>query len=197
MTGMLMPFDKHADPTDEALLSQYAAGDGSAAAVLTRRLLPRVYRHALRMLGDAAEAEDAAQETMMRLWRVAPDWRSGEAQITTWLFRVTANLCKDRLRKRRALGLDEIAEPPDPAPGVARTMQDRQRHDALQQALQALPDRQRQAVILRHIEGLSNPEIADIMDITPGAVESLTARGKRALADILAGRKSELGYQDD
>jgi RNA polymerase sigma-70 factor (ECF subfamily) len=194
---MLMPFDKHADPTDEALLSQYAAGDGSAAAVLTRRLLPRVYRHALRMLGDAAEAEDAAQETMMRLWRVAPDWRSGEAQITTWLFRVTANLCKDRLRKRRALGLDEIAEPPDPAPGVARTMQDRQRHDALQQALQALPDRQRQAVILRHIEGLSNPEIADIMDITPGAVESLTARGKRALADILAGRKSELGYQDD
>jgi RNA polymerase sigma factor (sigma-70 family) len=197
MTGMLMPFDKHADPTDEALLSQYAAGDGSAAAVLTRRLLPRVYRHALRMLGDAAEAEDAAQETMMRLWRVAPDWRSGEAQITTWLFRVTANLCKDRLRKRRALGLDEIAEPPDPAPGVARTMQDRQRRDALQQALQALPDRQRQAVILRHIEGLSNPEIADIMDITPGAVESLTARGKRALADILAGRKSELGYQDD
>jgi len=197
MTGMLMPFDKHADPTDKALLSQYAAGDGSAAAALTRRLLPRVYRHALRMLGDAAAAEDAAQETMMRLWRVAPDWRSGEAQITTWLFRVTANLCKDRLRKRRALGLDEIAEPPDPAPGVARTMQDRQRHDALQQALQALPDRQRQAVILRHIEGLSNPEIADIMDITPGAVESLTARGKRALADILAGRKSELGYQDD
>jgi len=197
MTGMLMPFDKHADPTDEALLSQYAAGDGSAAAVLTRRLLPRVYRHALRMLGDAAEAEDAAQETMMRLWRVAPDWRSGEAQITTWFFRVTANLCKDRLRKRRALGLDEIAEPPDPAPEVARTMQDRQRRDALQQALQALPDRQRQAVILRHIEGLSNPEIADIMDITPGAVESLTARGKRALADILAGRKSELGYQDD
>jgi RNA polymerase sigma factor (sigma-70 family) len=197
MTGMLMPFDKHADPTDEALLSQYAAGDGSAAAALTRRLLPRVYRHALRMLGDAAEAEDAAQETMMRLWRVAPDWRSGEAQITTWLFRVTANLCKDRLRKRRALGLDEIAEPPDPAPEVARTMQDRQRRDALQQALQALPDRQRQAVILRHIEGLSNPEVADIMDITPGAVESLTARGKRALADILAGRKSELGYQDD
>ena len=69
--------------------------------------------------------------------------------------------------------------------------------EQLQQALQALPDRQRQAVILRHIEGLSNPEIADIMDITPGAVESLTARGKRALADILAGRKSELGYQDD
>lgn len=192
-----MPFDKRGDPTDEALLSHYAAGDGSAAAVLTQRLLPRVYRHALRMLGDAAEAEDAAQETMMRLWRVAPDWRSGEAQITTWLYRVTANLCRDRLRKRRALGLDEIADPADPAPGVARTMQDRQRRDALQQALQSLPDRQRQAVILRHIEGLSNPEIADIMDITPGAVESLTARGKRALADILAGRKSELGYHDD
>ena len=68
---------------------------------------------------------------------------------------------------------------------------------ALSRALAELPDRQSQAVALRHLEGLGNPEIAAIMDITTEAVESLTARGKRALVAILAGRKAELGYEDD
>ena len=68
---------------------------------------------------------------------------------------------------------------------------------ALQAALDALPERQRQAVVLRHIEGLGNPEIAAVMDIGVEAVESLTARGKRALAALLAGQRGELGYEDD
>lgn len=71
------------------------------------------------------------------------------------------------------------------------------RQAALEAALAALPDRQRQAVVLRHIEGLSNPEIAEVMDIGVEAVESLTARGKRALTALLSGRKAELGYEDD
>ena len=84
--------------------------------------------------------------------------------------------------------------------GVGRDLLDIAKGDieaALQEALMELPDRQRQAVVLRHIEGMSNPEIAQIMDIGVEAVESLTARGKRALAKILAGRKDELGYSDD
>ena len=76
-------------------------------------------------------------------------------------------------------------------------MQSQARGDALHAALAQLPERQRQAVVLRHIEGLSNPEIAEIMDIGPRAVESLTARGKQALSALLAGRKAELGYEDD
>jgi RNA polymerase sigma-70 factor (ECF subfamily) len=68
---------------------------------------------------------------------------------------------------------------------------------ALDAALADLPGRQRQAVVLRHIEGLSNPEIADILEIGVEAVESLTARGKRALTAALAGRREELGYSDD
>ena len=67
---------------------------------------------------------------------------------------------------------------------------------ALQTALAALPDRQRQAVVLRHIEGLSNPEIAEVMEIGVEAVESLTARGKRALAAALADRREDLGFDD-
>lgn len=181
---------------DDALLVLYANGDDAAARILTERLLPKVFRHARRVLGDAAEAEDVAQEAMMRLWRIAPDWRQGEAQVRTWLYRVTANLCTDRLRKRRALALDEIAEPEDPSPSAAERMQVQARDDALQGALNQLPDRQRQAVVLRHIEGLSNPQIAEIMEIGPRAVESLTARGKQALVALLAGRRAELGYDD-
>lgn len=182
---------------DETLLQHYAAGDGQAATTLTARLLPRVYRHARRLLGDDSEAEDVAQEAMMRLWRIAPDWRRGEAQVTTWLYRVTANLCVDRLRKHRGVALDDIAEPLDDGPSAIAQIQDRTRIDALQDALDQLPVRQREAVVLRHIEGLSNPQIAEAMDISRRAVESLTARGKRALAELLQSRRADLGYDND
>ncbi len=186
-----------AEIPDDALLVLYANGDAMAARHLSQRLLPRLLSHAFRMLNDQAEAEDVAQEAMLRLWKIAPDWRQGEAKVTTWLYRVVANLCTDRLRRRRGVALDAIAEPEDGAASVAEQMQDRTRIDALQEALNSLPDRQRQAVILRHIEGLGNPEIAVIMEIGVEAVESLTARGKRALAQILASRREELGYSDD
>lgn len=184
---------------DAALLVAYANGDPEAARTLSARVLPRVLGQATRMLQDRAEAEDVAQEAMLRLWKVAPDWRQGEAQVTTWLFRVVANLCTDRLRKRKrtGVGLDQIAEPADPAPGAAATIQTAARLRALADALAQLPDRQAQAVALRHLEGLPNPEIAAIMDISPRAVESLTARGKRALAAMLSGRRDALGYDDD
>ena len=117
--------------------------------------------------------------------------------LSTWLYRVTANLCTDRLRRRRSVGLDAVDEPPDPTPGPAAAMQEASRTQALSDALAQLPERQAQAVTLRHLEGLSNPEIAAVMGISAEAVESLTARGKRALAAILAGRRAELGYDDD
>lgn len=186
--------------SDAELLAAYAAGDGGAAQTLAARLLPGVLGQATRMLADQAEAEDVAQEAMIRLWKVAPDWREGEAQVSTWLYRVTANLCTDRLRKRkRAAGhsLDDVAEPPDPTPGVEVRMQQSARHQALADALAQLPERQAQAVALRHLEGHANPEIARIMDISVRSVESLTARGKRALAAILAGQKAALGYDND
>jgi len=192
-----MPLDTQDDVPDDVLLALYAKGDRAAARVLTLRLTPRVLGHAYRLLGDRAEAEDVAQEAMLRLWRVAPEWRQGEAKVTTWLYRVVANLCTDRLRKGRGVGLDQIAEPEDGKASAAEVMQDKARLDALQDALDTLPERQRQAVVLRHIEGLANPEIGDVMDISTEAVESLTARGKRALAEALAGRRAELGYGDD
>lgn len=184
--------------SDEAVLVAFANGDSQAASVLTVRLLPRVLAQATRMLGNRSEAEDVAQETMMRLWKQAKDWRQGEAQVATWVYRVVANLCTDRLRRRRGYSsLDQIEEPADTAPAADERIQEQARMAALSDGLARLPERQAQAVALRHLEGLSNPEIAEIMDISVRSVESLTARGKRALAEIMAGRRAELGYDND
>ena len=184
--------------TDEVLLAAYAAGDAAAARELARRFLPRILGYARRMLQDPAEAEDVAQEAMLRLWRMAPGWRPGEALVSTWLWRVAANLVTDRLRRRRGgLDLEAVPEPEDPAPSALQVLQQADRAAALEAALAALPERQRQAVVLRHVEGLPNPEIARIMGIGVEAVESLTARGKRALAALLSGQREALGYDHD
>lgn len=195
-----MPRDTLAPLSDEALLVMYANGDADAARALTLRLAPRVLAYASRVLGDRAEAEDVAQEALMRLWRLAPEWRQGEAMVTTWLYRVVTNLATDRLRarqRRRTDPLQDGAEPASNAPSALAALIEADRMAALQSGLDALPDRQRQAVILRHIDGLANPQIAEVMDIGVEAVESLTARGKRALTALLAGKKAILGYEDD
>lgn len=185
---------------DAALLLAYAQGDTAAAAALTARLAPRLLRYAARLLGDRTEAEDVTQEAMLRLWRIAPDWRSGEALVQTWAYRVTANLCTDRLRRRRSrpnVALDLVAEPPDPTDSAEARMIAADRAAALHRALLTLPDRQRQAVVLRHLEGVSNPEIAAILDTGVEAVESLIARGKRGLIAQLSGQSAALGFDDD
>lgn len=188
-----------AAPSDDALLTLFANGEQAAARELTNRLAPRAFGVAMRVLGDRAEAEDVAQEAMVRLWRMAPDWQPGTAKVSTWLYRVTLNLCLDIKRRRRGgmARLDDVPEPPDPSESAAEHLQQAARVDALQSALATLPDRQREAVVFRHLEGLSNPEIAEVMDISTEAVESLTARGKRALSRALAGRRDELGYSDE
>ncbi len=192
-----MPYDTLSEVSDEALLVRYANGDPSAARALTLRLTPRVLGFAARMLGDRALAEDVAQEAMLRLWRIAADWRQDEAKVLTWLYRVASNLCTDQLRRRRSVPLESVAEPDDGKPGVLAGLIEAERAAALKDALAQLPDRQRQAVVLRHLEGLSNPQIAEVMDIGVEAVESLTARGKRALAAALAGQREELGYEQE
>ena len=194
-----MAFDALSDVSDEALLVLYANGDRGAAHALTLRLVPRMLGYAARLLGDRAEAEDVAQEAMLRLWRIAPNWRQDEATVTTWLYRVVTNLCTDRLRmrqRRRLSALDDAPDVEDGTPGAEAAMIEADRMVALNAALAHLPDRQREAVVLRHIEGLTNPEIAAVLDIGVEAVESLTARGKRALAAILLGRRGELGYAE-
>ncbi|GFE65417.1 RNA polymerase sigma factor [Litoreibacter roseus] len=194
---MTWPFTRRARETwtDAELLAAFAAGDARAASLLTERLAPPLLRFATRLLSDPVEAEDVVQDAMIKLWHIAPDWQDGGAKVSTWLYQVARNLCIDRLRKRRGTDLEDADQVLDERPSVQEHLIEKDRYDALQMALNDLPARQRQAVILRHIEGLSNPEIAIILEIGVEAVESLTARGKRNLASALASRKGELGYE--
>lgn len=190
---MAMPDGTSVDE-DSMLLARFAAGDQGAARALTEQLLPGALRQAWRILGDRAEAEDVAQDAMLRLWRQASDWRAGEARVSTWLYRVVHNLCIDRIRRRRpAVAVDDAPEPVDPMPSVLTQMARNETGRAVAAAIAELPARQRQAVVLRHFEGWSNPQIGDTLDCSVEAVESLLARARRALAQRLNDVKEAFG----
>ncbi len=165
------------------------AGKGDAAAIraLTARKLPRLLALAGRMLGDAAEAEDVAQEACLRMWRQAPRWVPGQARFDTWLHRVALNLCYDRLRRRREVTVETPPEETDPAPLADRLLERAGLAQEVNTALQALPARQREAIVLCHYQELGNIEAAELMAVSVEALESLLSRGRRALRAALSG----------
>jgi RNA polymerase sigma-70 factor (ECF subfamily) len=171
---------------DEALLVRVADGDPAAVRALVGRKLPRLLGLAQRMLGDAAEAEDVAQEAFLRVWRQAPKWRPGQARFDTWLHRVALNLCYDRLRRRREIATDDPPEVVDEGPAPDRGLEATDTGRRVGEALARLPDRQREAVVLCHYQELGNIEAAAVMGVTVEALESLLSRGRRALRAALA-----------
>ena len=173
------------DP-DEDLLGRVAAGDPTAVRALAARKLPRLLALAGRMLGEATEAEDVAQEAMIRAWKQAPLWRPGAARFDTWLHRVTLNLCYDRLRRRRETPTDQPPEQVYEGAAPDRGLEARDVGRRVAAAMQALPDRQREAVALCHYQELSNIEAAAVMGLSVEALESLLSRGRRALRAALA-----------
>ena len=182
--------------TDNVLLVAFANGDRRAAQQLTKRLMPKIYVHAYYRLGNIADAEDVTQEAFLKLWKFAPKWKQDRAQVSTWLYRVVSNLCKDRYRRATLEDLGNAPEPTDGTQSPSDKIDELYRQKALYDAMSMLPENQRLAVQLRHIDELTNPQIAEIMDLSVEAVESLTARGKRKLIEILQTHKSELGYSD-
>lgn len=192
-----MPFDQLSGMSNDALLVAYANGTEEAAQILTDRLMPKIFSQAFHRIQNKADAEDITQEALLRLWRIAPNWQKDNAKVSTWVYRVVSNLCIDYLRRKQEEQLDLIEEPSDNCPNMTDVMQDQLRANALYKALAKLPVRQREAVSMRHLEGMSNPEIADNLELSIEAVESLIARGKRALSDSLQYQKLELGYQND
>lgn len=180
-----------ADP-DLPLLRGVAAGDDAACALLVDRHLPRIVALGWRMLGSRAEAEDVAQEVFLRAWQQAASWQDGSARFSTWLHRVALNLCLDRLRRRREVGLEAAGDRPSDDPHPGRELQRRAVADRVQAALAELPERQRAAIALCHYQELGNIEAAAAMEISVEALESLLSRGRRKLRELLLGDAPDL-----
>jgi RNA polymerase sigma factor (sigma-70 family) len=172
------------DP-DAELVARAGAGDRAAAQSLMARHLPKMITLARRMLGDPGEAEDAVQDAFMRLWTHAARWRPGAAKFETWLYRVTLNQCYDRLRKRPTVRLEEAATVPDPAGDPMRALARADLSAAVAGAVLELPERQRAAILLCHFQDCGNIEASEILGISVEALESLLARGRRALRQRL------------
>ncbi len=194
MTLMAMEVES-SEPTiqedsDEALMGRIRAGDRPAFTLLLDRHLKAVAGFSYRMLMDAAEAEDVAQETFLRLWRYRDKWRP-EAQLRAWLYRVARNLCIDRFRRREVV-TDQIPEQEDPRGGPAADLQRSQMSRLLNNAMKLLPERQRAAITLVYHQELSNIEAAGILGVSVDALESLLSRGRRGLKNRLDGLQSHL-----
>ena len=170
------------------LIARAASGDARSVQALVNMHMPRVYALARRMLSQDQEAEDVTQEAFLRAWKALPDWEP-RAKFSTWLHRVTLNLCRDRLRKKRETVMDEPPEMVDTALRPDQQLAREQTNLALQQAINALPERQKEAITLCGLQELSNIEAAEIMDISVEAMESLLSRARRGLRTALKTRE--------
>ena len=177
--------------TDRALIAQHLAGDRDAFGELVRRHQDRLWRVALRTLGNPEDAADAVQDALVSAYRAAGAFR-GDSAVTTWLHRIVVNACLDLVRRRNsrpATALDEgsIALP---APDV---FSPRETAQQVLEALRQLPIEQAAAVVLVDVEGFSVAETAAILEVPEGTVKSRCARARGRLAALLGELRPEDG----
>ncbi|WP_319405750.1 sigma-70 family RNA polymerase sigma factor [uncultured Desulfosarcina sp.] len=179
-----MIFRRHSRHSDAELVARTADGDEAAFGELLVRHQDAVYGFSFRMLGDAREeAEDIAQETFLRLYQTAGRYQAN-ASLRTYLLRIAKNLCIDHYRKKRPELLDDIPDAPsDETP--LDLLEGAITIDRLEKAIADLPVNQRTAILLRHSEQLAYNHIAEVMDLSVGAVESLLVRARRTLRKLL------------
>lgn len=173
---------------DAALMVAFGAGDERAFDLLYARWRDRVHRFAVRMVGGPA-AEELAQETFVRLYRARGRYQP-TAAFATYLFRIAAHLCaNERRRASNRYEVDgddgfELSTPPEDGP--QRHVEGRELGDAVENALFALPERQRAAIVLARYEGCSMAELAEVLDVSEGAAKVLLHRARERLKVALA-----------
>ena len=176
------------EPTDADLMARTAKGDRAAFEALCPRHLARLYVLALRVGGDAADAEEVAQEAMVRAWRNAARFDPARGSVSAWLNRIAVNLAVDRLRAGtpHAPLPDALASP---APDAEQAMQSEAIRAALRSGLAALPARQRAALVLTYLDERAGADAARSLGISVRALEGLLRRGRLFLRDWLRARE--------
>lgn len=171
---------------DEAgLVARAREGDLDAFDSLVRQHGPAVYRVALRMLGEPADAEDAAQESFVQAWRGLRSFR-GQSGFGTWMYRIVTNKCINELARRRETEpLEE--ESPSERPGPEQVVVARSEFAVLRQAVDDLTPEQRVALVLREFEGCTYDEIAEVLDISVSAVKSRLHRARVEVLEAMQG----------
>lgn len=172
-----------ATPEDAALMVRIAAGDETAFRHFADRHVGRMLRLAQSILGSAAEADEVAQEALLRVWRHAARWDGARGQPGTWVHTIVVRLCMDRLRQRRHESIDAASEVADPAPSALEALSSRREALALRAAMATLPERQRVALNLFYQEELAGAEAAETLGLNLRAFWSLLERARRALRD--------------
>lgn len=170
--------------SDEALMAKIAGGDEIAFRMFALRHVPKCLAVAQRIAGNSWDAEEIVQDAMLRVWRHAPSWRQTDARVTTWLYRIVANLSVDRARKRRLASVpldDATAEQADSAPTAEAILEARQIEEFIAAAISDLPARQRTALTLCYFEAMDCAQAAKVMGVSVKAMESLLVRGRRSL----------------
>jgi len=170
---------RHTPLSDAELVVLVSENDDRAFRELLQRHQNAVYGFACRFLGDAREAEDVAQETFLRLYRVSNSYRP-EASLQTFLFRITKNICINYHRKKRPELMEQLPEAATEETPLD-LLESAIEADRLEKAIEALPANQRAALLFRHGEHLSYSRIAEVMDLSVSAVESLLVRARRTL----------------
>jgi RNA polymerase sigma-70 factor, ECF subfamily len=176
--------------SDQELMRIVQAGDYSPASEIYDRYSGRIYNFAFRFLKNAEAAEDATQEVFVKMLRYANQFH-GDAKLSTWLFSITANWCRDYLRKadNKTKESDDVLvtlpAPTELAPD--RRLEQREDEKRVQRALEALTPEQREAILLSRYQGLSYAEIAQIAGCSEGAVKTRVFRAMETLKKVLSG----------
>ena len=180
----------------ELVVARAKAGDQQAFEQLVLDNQNRIYSLAVRLTGDKEEGADLAQEAFVKAWQGLPSFQ-GESSFATWIYRLATNVCIDYLRKQKrrrqvesevSLDDEELSwtEPADWSQDPHRQLERSEQGRALARGLEALPEQQRQILVLRELSGLSYQEIAGKLDLDLGTVKSRIARARMALRKILA-----------
>lgn len=170
---------------DRALLTRHIAGDREAFGELVARHRDRLWRVALRTLGNPEDAADAVQDALVSAYRAAAGYR-GDAAVTTWLHRITVNACIDLARRRASRPTTRLPEQDHGLAEVDGGYDAADAATAVTAALRALPVDQAAAIVLVDVEGFSVREAAEILGSPEGTVKSRCARGRARLAELLS-----------